>query len=190
MSSLSKLLNFVKENESPVVIHSSETDDNFVILELSEFEQIHSDKNYAKKDNVENITKKDILNRINRNISLWRKKQNINSKAKAAKRLQEQIDEETNDTQNDFSGRAQNNQDRDIESDTPVNLTEIAQEREQEEIREDSEAETNDIPKRGNMEADDLKVEELDEQQSPEEKMGNIDSSSISYEELDEDDLK
>ncbi|MFB6225744.1 MAG: hypothetical protein ABEJ02_00140 [Candidatus Paceibacteria bacterium] len=188
MSSLSKLLNFVKNNDSPVVLHDSNTDENFVILELSRFEQFQSDNN-VKTRNVENITKKDILNRINKNISLWRKKQNINSKTQAAKRLQEQIDEETDDSESDFSNNNFKSQD-DMRSETPVNLTEIAQEKEQEELQKNKEKKANDIPKRENLGAEDLKVEELDQHQDPKANEGNIDSAAISYEELDQDDLK
>jgi glutamate synthase domain-containing protein 2 len=96
MSSLSDLTQFAKENNTPIIIHDSNQNENFIFLSLYKFKRMKKDSERKFEENLDQISKKDILNNINRYISIWRKKQEVENKEKSITAIKDQakIEEE------------------------------------------------------------------------------------------------
>jgi len=99
MSSLSDLTQFAKENNTPIIIHDSNQNENFIFLSLDKFKRMKKDSERKFEENLDQISKKDILNNINRYISIWRKKQEVENKEKSITAIKDQakIEEERQD---------------------------------------------------------------------------------------------
>jgi hypothetical protein len=92
MSSVSKILKFAKMNDEPVVLCSEKSDEDFVIMSIDKYRELSQNSNQQKtKNKASNLSKEQILKRINRNIELWRRKQQENRQSKKVAQLEREL---------------------------------------------------------------------------------------------------
>jgi PHD/YefM family antitoxin component YafN of YafNO toxin-antitoxin module len=98
MSNFNEVIQLAEEMEAPVVIYRKNKE-NLVLTKLSDYwrQRRKEDKNLEQKQkqksksNWKEISKKDILKRINKDISLWRKKQKREDRDARVAKLKEEL---------------------------------------------------------------------------------------------------
>ncbi|MFB6181831.1 MAG: hypothetical protein ABEJ24_02945 [Candidatus Magasanikbacteria bacterium] len=197
MSSISDLIKFAHKNNTPVIIHDREQDENFVLLNLDEYQNLKQDNyNVSVNQNIDEISKKDILNRINKDISMWRKKQELDNKKKAAQDIKdkattkqtneefEQVKNLTKIAEQREDGQSKTTHGSQIgEKDSPEINTDTSKLQTNKGSDADPRQTTREIPKRSDSSEDEIEFEEIDSSPDFDEDVG---ASDISYEELDD----
>lgn len=79
-------------NDEPVVLCSEKSDEDFVIMSIDKYRELSQNSNQQKtKNKVSNLSKEQILKRINRDIELWRRKQQENRQSKKVAQLEQEL---------------------------------------------------------------------------------------------------